>query len=53
LRYWTKADRKIALRVLDLLEASVRDPLQGLGKPEPLRYVLAGAGLGESPGKIG
>jgi toxin YoeB len=42
LRYWVKADRSIAIRVLDLVEAVLRDPFQGLGKPEPLRYLLAG-----------
>ena len=42
LRYWVKADRSTAIRVLDLVEAVLRDPFQGPGKPEPLRYVLAG-----------
>jgi toxin YoeB len=42
LRYWVKSDRNIAVRVLDLVEAVMRDPFQGPGKPEPLRYVLAG-----------
>ena len=42
LRYWVKSDRHVALRVLDLVDASMRDPFGGLGKPEPLRYVLAG-----------
>ena len=28
--------------VLDLVEAIVRDPIQGVGKPQPLRYVLEG-----------
>ena len=43
LRYWVETNRRIALRVLDLVEAVMRDPFQGLGKPEPLKYVLAGA----------
>ena len=42
LKYWVKADRKIALRVLELAEAVMRDPFSGIGKPEPLRFVLAG-----------
>ena len=33
----------MALRVLDLVEAVMREPFQGVGKPEPLKYVLAGA----------
>jgi toxin YoeB len=43
LRYWVETNRRIALRVLDLVEAVMRDPFQGVGKPEPLKYVLAGA----------
>jgi toxin YoeB len=42
LRYWVKPDRSIALRVFDLIEAILRDPFEGSGKPEPLRYTLAG-----------
>ncbi len=42
LRYWVKSDRTTALRILDLVEAAIRDPFEGLGKPEPLRYLLAG-----------
>ena len=42
LRFWVKTERSTAIRVLDLVEAVMRDPFQGLGKPEPLRYVLAG-----------
>ena len=42
LLFWIKSDRNTAIRVLDLVEAVVRDPFQGPGKPEPLKYVLAG-----------
>lgn len=42
LQYWVKCDRGTALRVLDLVEAVMRDPFEGVGKPEPLRHVLAG-----------
>jgi len=42
LRYWVKSERNSALRVLDLVEATLRDPFAGVGKPEPLRYLLAG-----------
>jgi toxin YoeB len=42
LRYWIKVDRNTALRILDLVEAILRDPFTGIGKPEALRYVLAG-----------
>jgi toxin YoeB len=42
LRYWIETDRKIALRVFELIEAVLRDPFVGIGKPEPLKYLLAG-----------
>jgi toxin YoeB len=42
LRYWIETDRKIALRVFELIEAVLRDPFDGIGKPEPLKYLLAG-----------
>ena len=42
LRYWVKNDRSAAIRVLDLVDAVLRDPFQGSGKPEPLRFLLAG-----------
>ena len=43
LRYWVETDRKVARRVLDLVEAVLREPFAGIGKPEPLRHLLAGA----------
>jgi toxin YoeB len=39
LRYWVETDRRMALRVLALVEASLRDPFAGIGKPEPLRHL--------------
>ena len=43
LRYWVETDRKVALRLFDMVEAILRDPFQGAGKPEPLRYLAGGA----------
>ena len=43
LRYWIRTDRKTALRALDITEAVMRDPFIGIGKPEPLKYLMAGA----------
>ncbi|HEV7892702.1 MAG TPA: Txe/YoeB family addiction module toxin [Pyrinomonadaceae bacterium] len=43
LRYWVETDRRVALRAFDLIEAVMRDPFAGIGKPEPLKYLLAGA----------
>jgi len=42
LGHWVATDRKIALRVLELVEAIRRDPFEGIGKPEPLRHLGAG-----------
>jgi toxin YoeB len=43
LRYWVEIDRKVALRAFDLIEAIMREPFAGIGKPEPLKYLAAGA----------
>lgn len=42
LQYWVQNDRKVALRVLELVEAVLREPFTGIGKPEPLKFILAG-----------
>lgn len=42
LRFWVKSERATAIRVFDLVDAVMRDPFEGPGKPEPLKYVLAG-----------
>ena len=36
-----ETNRKLALRVVDLMEAVLRDPYAGIGKPEHLKH-LAG-----------
>jgi len=42
LRYWVETDRRVALRALNLVEAILRDPFTGIGKPEPLKYLASG-----------
>ena len=42
LRYWVENDARAALRVFTLIDAIVRDPFGGLGKPEPLKYLGPG-----------
>jgi len=42
LEYWIKTDRKTALRVFRIVEEVIRNPFQGIGKPEPLRYLSPG-----------
>ncbi len=36
-------DRKMLLRINKLIEDVLRDPFEGIGKPEPLKYHLPGA----------
>jgi toxin YoeB len=43
LRFWVETYRRIALKAFDLIEVVMRDPFFGLGKPEPLKHVIAGA----------
>jgi toxin YoeB len=38
-----ETDRKLALRAYPLIEAILRDPFEGIGKPEPLKYLALGA----------
>ena len=42
LKYWVETDRKTALRIFQLIEAIMRDPFQGIGKPEPLKFLGSG-----------
>jgi len=42
LKFWVRTDRATALRVLGLVDAALRDPSAGIGKPEPLRFYLQG-----------
>jgi len=42
LKSWIEADRKIALRAFTLIEAILRDPKSGIGKPELLKYLAPG-----------
>lgn len=42
LQYWVKIDRKLALRILDLIREAAQNPFKGRGKPEALKYNLKG-----------
>ena len=42
LEFWTRTRRRMALRALRLVEATMRDPFDGPGKPERLRGKLSG-----------
>jgi len=39
LTYWVATDRKMAIRAFKLVEATMRDPFTGIGKPEPLKHL--------------
>lgn len=36
-KYWLETDRKMAIRIVRLIQETYRDPFAGIGKPEPLR----------------
>ena len=42
LQHWVEQDRRTAKRVMQLMKAVVRDPFDGIGKPERLRHLGAG-----------
>jgi len=42
LKHWVDTDRQVALRAFSLIEAVLRDPFKGIGKPEPLKYLAPG-----------
>jgi toxin YoeB len=42
LKHWSETDVKLLRRILDLMESIVRDPFQGIGKPEALKGNLRG-----------
>ncbi|MEB3231954.1 MAG: Txe/YoeB family addiction module toxin [Leptolyngbyaceae bacterium] len=42
LAWWIQQDRKIALRIIKMIQEIEREPFQGTGKPEPLKHDLKG-----------
>lgn len=42
LRFWVDTDRKVVLKIFDLIESVLREPFAGIGKPEPLKYLGPG-----------
>ncbi len=40
--YWQKIDKKIVKKINGLIKEIQRTPFEGTGKPEPLRFDLAG-----------
>ena len=42
LRYWVETQPRVATRILNLIDATMRDPYGGIGKPEQLRHLATG-----------
>ena len=40
--YWQQTDKKILKRINNLIKGISRDPFDGIGKPEPLKYKYRG-----------
>ncbi len=39
---WSSSDKKIYIRIVELIKDIQRDPFLGIGKPEPLKHELKG-----------
>ena len=39
---WQKQDRKILYKINQLIKEIIRNPYEGTGKPEPLKFELSG-----------
>jgi toxin YoeB len=42
-QHWVRTDKQTLKRLNRLIEDARRDPTSGIGKPEPLKHLLAGA----------
>lgn len=42
-KHWQVTDRRLLKRINTLIDACLRDPFEGIGKPEQLKYGAAGA----------
>jgi len=40
--FWQQHDKTVQKRINELIRDITREPFQGLGKPEPLRFELSG-----------
>ena len=43
LQYWTRTDKRKAIKILDLVDNALSMPFSGIGKPEPLKHEYTGA----------
>jgi len=42
-KHWQTADRRVLKRINVLIDACLREPFEGIGKPEQLKYGVQGA----------
>lgn len=40
--YWQQTDKKVLMRINDLIKDCLRSPFSGIGKPEPLKGKYSG-----------
>ena len=40
--YWQNTDKQILKKINQLIKDIKREPFEGIGKPEPLKYELSG-----------
>lgn len=40
--FWQETDKKILRRINVLIKEIIREPFEGIGKPEPLKHALSG-----------
>ena len=41
--FWQTTDQKTAKKITQLIKVSLKEPFNGIGKPEPLKHKLSGA----------
>jgi toxin YoeB len=42
IQWWVENNKRLALKVFDLIKDVEKNPFTGIGKPEPLKYNLSG-----------
>jgi toxin YoeB len=42
LEWWIRNNPRIALKIISILKEIEKQPFEGIGKPEPLKYELSG-----------
>lgn len=40
--FWQNTDKKVLRRINTLIKDAMRNPFEGIGKPEPLKHALSG-----------